>query len=154
MLWLKLTLVILISEIGERTMCSESGPAPSTKENKNAPETLPQASLLNNMDRNGCNHQLLPYIKGGQVGFLTVNCTKSCPGEIKENDANGNPCVFKVKPAAKPGRVKVKEGFVATKRILHSWKYSSSLAPDRPRETKRGELIQRSNERGSVNKSR
>uniref|UniRef100_A0A090XB29 Putative secreted protein n=1 Tax=Ixodes ricinus TaxID=34613 RepID=A0A090XB29_IXORI len=92
MLLLKVILVVLISEI-------DCDPAPSVKENKNAPASLPQESLINNTDSNGCRYQLLPYFGGDDgmdfmdSGFLAVTCTKSCPGGIQENVVDGNPCV-------------------------------------------------------------
>uniref|UniRef100_A0A6B0USY2 Putative evasin n=1 Tax=Ixodes ricinus TaxID=34613 RepID=A0A6B0USY2_IXORI len=109
MLWLKLMLVILISEIGERAMCSGSGPVPSVKESEKTPYSLPQESLINDTS-DGCNRQLLPYLDENGMGVLTVNCTKYCTGDKQATDVNGNPCIFKVKQAAKPGKVKVKEG--------------------------------------------
>uniref|UniRef100_A0A147BDH7 Putative secreted protein n=1 Tax=Ixodes ricinus TaxID=34613 RepID=A0A147BDH7_IXORI len=88
MLLLKVTVVVLISEIGS-----------SAKEDENAPVTLPPQSLINDTDSKGCNRQLLPFFDGDEEtgiingGFLTVNCTKSCPEGIKETDVNGNPCL-------------------------------------------------------------
>uniref|UniRef100_A0A090X9G8 Putative secreted protein n=1 Tax=Ixodes ricinus TaxID=34613 RepID=A0A090X9G8_IXORI len=95
MLLLKLTLVVLISVIGERALCTDSNPAPLAKENEKAPDTLPQVSLINNTDPNGCRYQVLPWFSddGMDGGFLTVQCTKSCPKEIQETDADGNPCI-------------------------------------------------------------
>uniref|UniRef100_A0A0K8R3E8 Evasin n=1 Tax=Ixodes ricinus TaxID=34613 RepID=A0A0K8R3E8_IXORI len=101
MLLLKLTLVVLISEIGERTMCSDSGRATSAKENEEGLKTLPQQSLINETS-DGCTRQVLPYFEeetGG--GVLTVNCTKVCPEGKKETDVNGNPCVATVEALSK-----------------------------------------------------
>uniref|UniRef100_A0A6B0UQ89 Putative evasin n=1 Tax=Ixodes ricinus TaxID=34613 RepID=A0A6B0UQ89_IXORI len=66
MLWLKLILFILLSEISERTMCSAS----SAKENENAPRTLPQDSLINDKDPNGCLRQLLPFFEDVEMATL------------------------------------------------------------------------------------
>ncbi|XP_040076642.1 uncharacterized protein LOC120848693 [Ixodes scapularis] len=88
MVLLKVILVVLISEIGS-----------FAKEDENSPVTLPPQSLINDTDSKGCNRQLLPYFDGdGETGFmgggfLTVNCTKSCPEGIKETDVNGNECL-------------------------------------------------------------
>ncbi|XP_040062674.2 uncharacterized protein LOC120837411 [Ixodes scapularis] len=91
MLCLELMLVILISEIGERTMCSDS----SAKENKNGLETLPQELLMTQKDSIGCNYTLLPYFVDATMdnGFLYVNCTKTCPERKHETVVNGNECV-------------------------------------------------------------
>uniref|UniRef100_A0A6B0UWJ8 Putative evasin n=1 Tax=Ixodes ricinus TaxID=34613 RepID=A0A6B0UWJ8_IXORI len=91
MLWLKLILFILLSEISERTMCSAS----SAKENENAPRTLPQDSLINDKDPNGCLRQLLPFFEDVEMGngFLDVNCTKPCKGGKTEDVVTGNLCV-------------------------------------------------------------
>uniref|UniRef100_A0A0K8R9N5 Putative secreted salivary gland peptide n=1 Tax=Ixodes ricinus TaxID=34613 RepID=A0A0K8R9N5_IXORI len=94
---LKLTLVILLSEIAERTMCSDSDPSSSAKEN--APVTWPQKSLLNASSSSGCTHQEIPYFDdamGSQGGFLAVNCTKSCPEGKQENVVQGYQCVAKL----------------------------------------------------------
>uniref|UniRef100_A0A090X9I0 Putative secreted protein n=1 Tax=Ixodes ricinus TaxID=34613 RepID=A0A090X9I0_IXORI len=97
MLLLKLTLVVLISEISERALCADSGPAPSAKENENAPVTLPPKSLLDAPTSNGCYHLELPYFDDEEAdipgGFLAVNCTKSCPDGIQENVVEGYHCV-------------------------------------------------------------
>uniref|UniRef100_A0A6B0V4I5 Putative transmembrane receptor wsc1 n=1 Tax=Ixodes ricinus TaxID=34613 RepID=A0A6B0V4I5_IXORI len=97
MLWLKLMLVILISEIGERTMCSDSEPAPSTEEKKNSPVTLPPKSLLNATTSDGCNYSEIPYFNdegmGIEGGFLAVSCIKVCPAGKKENVVEGYGCV-------------------------------------------------------------
>uniref|UniRef100_A0A0K8R3G9 Evasin n=1 Tax=Ixodes ricinus TaxID=34613 RepID=A0A0K8R3G9_IXORI len=96
MMLLKLTLVIIISEIGERTMCS----APSTKENESAPVTFPPKSLLNATTSNGCKHSEVPYFEdegpGFPGGFLAVSCTKDCPSGKEENVAEGYRCVATV----------------------------------------------------------
>uniref|UniRef100_A0A090X9G4 Putative secreted protein n=1 Tax=Ixodes ricinus TaxID=34613 RepID=A0A090X9G4_IXORI len=88
MLLLKVILVVLISEI-------DSGPAPSAKENEKAPLCLPQESLINNTEPNGCKYQLLPYWSenGMESGFLTVDCEKNCPEGTHETAVDGNPCV-------------------------------------------------------------
>uniref|UniRef100_A0A090XB41 Putative secreted protein n=1 Tax=Ixodes ricinus TaxID=34613 RepID=A0A090XB41_IXORI len=115
MLLLKLTLVVLISVIGERALCTDSGPAPSAKEIETAPETLPQELLIHQRDSDGCEYDLLPYfdesdgMDNTDAGFLTVNCTKSCPGEIKKTDVNGNPCVASWR-YSDPTTITVQEG--------------------------------------------
>uniref|UniRef100_A0A6B0ULJ5 Putative evasin n=1 Tax=Ixodes ricinus TaxID=34613 RepID=A0A6B0ULJ5_IXORI len=82
MLWLKLMLVILISEIGERAMCSGSGPVPSVKESEKTPYSLPQESLINDTS-DGCNRQLLPYLDENGMTVLQATsktgtrCTNS-----------------------------------------------------------------------------
>uniref|UniRef100_A0A0K8RA02 Putative secreted protein n=1 Tax=Ixodes ricinus TaxID=34613 RepID=A0A0K8RA02_IXORI len=90
MLLLKVILVVLISEI-------DSGPAPSVTEIEKAPESLPQESLINNTEPNGCKYQLLPYWSenGMESGFLTVDCEKNCPEGTHETAVDGNPCVLR-----------------------------------------------------------
>uniref|UniRef100_A0A6B0UTT5 Putative evasin n=1 Tax=Ixodes ricinus TaxID=34613 RepID=A0A6B0UTT5_IXORI len=102
MLWLKLMLVILISEIGERAMCSGSGPVPSVKESEKTPYSLPQESLINDTS-DGCNRQLLPYLDENGMGVLTVNCTKYCTGDKQATDVNGNPCITVLQATSKTG---------------------------------------------------
>uniref|UniRef100_A0A090XB38 Putative secreted protein n=1 Tax=Ixodes ricinus TaxID=34613 RepID=A0A090XB38_IXORI len=89
MLLLKVILVVLISEI-------DSGPAPSVTEIEKAPESLPQESLINNTEPNGCKYQLLPYWSenGMESGFLTVDCEKNCPEGTHETAVDGDPCVM------------------------------------------------------------
>uniref|UniRef100_A0A0K8RJP1 Putative secreted salivary gland peptide n=1 Tax=Ixodes ricinus TaxID=34613 RepID=A0A0K8RJP1_IXORI len=96
MLLLKVILVALISKI-------DSGPAPSAKENEKAPLCLPQESLINNRDPNGCNYQLLPYFTedGMGGGFLAIDCSKSCPEGTHETVVDGNSCVAKVDSLSK-----------------------------------------------------
>uniref|UniRef100_A0A090XCZ4 Putative secreted protein n=1 Tax=Ixodes ricinus TaxID=34613 RepID=A0A090XCZ4_IXORI len=91
MLLLKVILVVLISEI-------DSGPAPSAKENEKGPECLPQESLINTTDADGCNYQLLPYFAedGMGGGFLVIDCSKSCPEGTHQNVVDGNSCVATV----------------------------------------------------------
>uniref|UniRef100_A0A0K8RH52 Evasin n=1 Tax=Ixodes ricinus TaxID=34613 RepID=A0A0K8RH52_IXORI len=102
MLLLKLTLVILLSEIAERTMCSDSGPASSANEGENVPKTWPPGSLLDGPSSDGCNYKALPYFEGDEEtgiadsGVLALNCTKSCPDEKREKVTDGNPCVVTV----------------------------------------------------------
>uniref|UniRef100_A0A090XCZ6 Evasin n=1 Tax=Ixodes ricinus TaxID=34613 RepID=A0A090XCZ6_IXORI len=92
MVLLRAILVVLSAAI-------DSSPAPSVKENENAPATLPPESLLDSTASNGCKYQLLPYFDeeegidttGG--GFLAVSCTKSCPEGTQDTVTNGNPCI-------------------------------------------------------------
>ncbi|XP_040076647.1 uncharacterized protein LOC120848698 [Ixodes scapularis] len=99
MLLLKLTLVILISAIGERTMCSDSGPALQAKEKEKELESLLQGSLITESS-DGCTYQLLPYFENEMDnGFLYVNCTKSCPEGQHETAVTGNECVVTATPS-------------------------------------------------------
>uniref|UniRef100_A0A090X9H0 Putative secreted protein n=1 Tax=Ixodes ricinus TaxID=34613 RepID=A0A090X9H0_IXORI len=97
MLLLKLTLVVLISVIGERALCTDS----SAKENENAPETLPEDLLMIEKDSSGCNYTLLPYFVEATMdyGFLYVSCTKSCPEGKHETAVTGTECVAGVSPS-------------------------------------------------------
>uniref|UniRef100_A0A0K8R9I3 Evasin n=1 Tax=Ixodes ricinus TaxID=34613 RepID=A0A0K8R9I3_IXORI len=107
MLLLKLTLVVLISEIGERALCAASGPAPSANEDKDAPVTLPPESLLDGDTSGGCGYKVLPYFDGEEEtgftggGFLALNCTKSCRDERVETVTDGNECIANVDSVSK-----------------------------------------------------
>uniref|UniRef100_A0A6B0TTR5 Putative evasin n=1 Tax=Ixodes ricinus TaxID=34613 RepID=A0A6B0TTR5_IXORI len=57
MLLLKLTLVILILEIGERTMCS--APGSCATDGDSSPVNLPPSSLINSTDDKKCTYKLL-----------------------------------------------------------------------------------------------
>uniref|UniRef100_A0A090XD02 Evasin n=1 Tax=Ixodes ricinus TaxID=34613 RepID=A0A090XD02_IXORI len=114
MVLLKLTLVILILEIGERTMCSD----PCKMEAESSPFKLPQSSLLDAPDEEGCKYQLL-FVEA--EGPLVVNCTKDCPNGEKKTVTEGEACIVTVKKAADPDDVIVlvgscdKEGSCVTK---------------------------------------
>uniref|UniRef100_A0A0K8RLH5 Putative secreted salivary gland peptide n=1 Tax=Ixodes ricinus TaxID=34613 RepID=A0A0K8RLH5_IXORI len=105
MLLLKLALVVLISEIGERALCAAS----SAEENKIVPKTLPQELLINETS-DGCFYQLLSYIDEHGMGFLTVNCTKVCTGKIQKTDVDGNPCVASWSYLDSTASITVQEG--------------------------------------------
>uniref|UniRef100_A0A090XE77 Putative secreted salivary gland peptide n=1 Tax=Ixodes ricinus TaxID=34613 RepID=A0A090XE77_IXORI len=89
MLLLKLTLVILILEIGERTMCS--GPCPTAAES--SPLDLPPGSLLDTPDNKKCNYKVLADLDAMEV--LIVNCTKTCTNGKHRTVTNGQTCINK-----------------------------------------------------------
>uniref|UniRef100_A0A6B0UXA1 Evasin n=1 Tax=Ixodes ricinus TaxID=34613 RepID=A0A6B0UXA1_IXORI len=115
MLLLKLTLVVLISKIGERALCAGS----CGKGTEGAPATLPQSSLLPAPDGENCEYKVL--FDGTTLGFLVVNCTKDCPNGEKKTVTEGEACIVTVKKAADPDDVIVlvgscdKEGSCVTK---------------------------------------
>uniref|UniRef100_A0A0K8RA72 Evasin n=1 Tax=Ixodes ricinus TaxID=34613 RepID=A0A0K8RA72_IXORI len=86
-------------------MCS----APSAEENKIAPKTFPQQLLINESS-DGCPYQVLPYIDGHDMGFLTINCRMSCPAGIQKTDVNGNPCVANWSYLDPATSIRVQEG--------------------------------------------
>uniref|UniRef100_A0A0K8RH81 Putative secreted salivary gland peptide n=1 Tax=Ixodes ricinus TaxID=34613 RepID=A0A0K8RH81_IXORI len=104
MLWLKLTLVILILEIGERAMCSDS----CSMDAKSSPKALPQSSLLNTTDDKGCKYQVLADWDTGD--FLIVNCTKTCPKGERSTVTNGQTCILKVTGSTGSDEVTVSVG--------------------------------------------
>uniref|UniRef100_A0A6B0V003 Putative evasin n=1 Tax=Ixodes ricinus TaxID=34613 RepID=A0A6B0V003_IXORI len=139
MLLLKLTLVVLISKIGERALCAGS----CGKGTEGAPATLPQSSLLPAPDGENCEYKVLfdgttlrhggswatepwagvrsaaaAHVDAGGVnddgderrGFLVVNCTKDCPNGEKKTVTEGEACIVTVKKAADPDDVIVLVG--------------------------------------------
>uniref|UniRef100_A0A0K8RHK4 Evasin n=1 Tax=Ixodes ricinus TaxID=34613 RepID=A0A0K8RHK4_IXORI len=104
MLLLKLTLFILILEIGERAMCSDSCPMDA----KSSPKALPQSSLLNTTDDKGCKYQVLADWDTGD--FLIVNCTKTCPKGEHSTVTNGQTCIITVRESTTPEDVIVLVG--------------------------------------------
>uniref|UniRef100_A0A0K8R3D9 Putative transcription factor n=1 Tax=Ixodes ricinus TaxID=34613 RepID=A0A0K8R3D9_IXORI len=100
MLLLKLTLVILILEIGERTMCSKSGSTSSAQENEDVSNPLPPGTYINVPDEKGCSYkQILDYSEGEALmgNYLVLTCTKSCPPGQKRNVVDGNKCTATLK---------------------------------------------------------
>uniref|UniRef100_A0A090X9H2 Putative secreted protein n=1 Tax=Ixodes ricinus TaxID=34613 RepID=A0A090X9H2_IXORI len=90
MLSLKLTLVVLILEIGERVLCAGS----CATDAESSPVNLPPSSLINTTDDKKCRYQVLADLVN--MGFLTVDCTKVCPTGEGSPVTNGESCILTV----------------------------------------------------------
>uniref|UniRef100_A0A6B0UXM0 Putative evasin n=1 Tax=Ixodes ricinus TaxID=34613 RepID=A0A6B0UXM0_IXORI len=86
MLLLKAILVVLIAKI-------ESGSTSPAKGNEEAKTQLPPDSYINVTDENGCWYLQIVDIEGGSfMGFLALNCTKTCPNGQNQIVVDGNRC--------------------------------------------------------------
>uniref|UniRef100_A0A090XER8 Putative secreted protein n=1 Tax=Ixodes ricinus TaxID=34613 RepID=A0A090XER8_IXORI len=86
MLLLKAILVVLIAEI-------EPGSTSSAKVNEEAKTQLPADSYINVTDENGCWYLQIVDIEGGSfMGFLALNCIKTCPNGENQIVFDGNRC--------------------------------------------------------------
>uniref|UniRef100_A0A6B0UZR9 Putative evasin n=1 Tax=Ixodes ricinus TaxID=34613 RepID=A0A6B0UZR9_IXORI len=95
MLLLKAILVVLIAEI-------EPGSTSSAKGNEEAKTQLPPDSYINVTDENGCWYPQIVDIEGGSfMGFLALNCTKTCPNGENQIVVDGNRCTVTIQVLSK-----------------------------------------------------
>uniref|UniRef100_A0A6B0URP3 Putative evasin n=1 Tax=Ixodes ricinus TaxID=34613 RepID=A0A6B0URP3_IXORI len=86
MLLLKAILFVLIAEI-------ESGSTSSAKGNEEEKTQLPPDSYINVTDKDGCWYLQIVDVQGENfMGFLALNCTKTCPNGEYQTVVDGNKC--------------------------------------------------------------
>uniref|UniRef100_A0A0K8R9S9 Evasin n=1 Tax=Ixodes ricinus TaxID=34613 RepID=A0A0K8R9S9_IXORI len=104
MLSLKLTLVVLILEIGERALCADPCPMAAGSSEVG----LDPSSLLDTPDNEKCNYKVLADLN--HMDFLIVNCTKDCQDGKRSTVTDGQSCIVMVTKAATPDEVTVSVG--------------------------------------------